>query len=110
VGLIETSGGQEDAQSFGWEAAETLRQALRHARAVTSCEALTAYRALTLARRPVPAASRPLLASLAGILGPLAADRPFGEDIERLNASAWHASGRAGQDRRGHPPGWNNRS
>ena len=27
VGLIETSGGQEDVQSFGWEAAESLRGA-----------------------------------------------------------------------------------
>jgi histidine ammonia-lyase len=93
VGLIETSGGQEDAQSFGWEAAETLRQALRRARAVTSCEALTAYRALALRRRQVPAASQPVLASLAGILGGLAADRPFGEDIERLNVAPWHLAG-----------------
>ena len=31
VGLIETSGGQEDVQSFAWEAAESLRQALRRA-------------------------------------------------------------------------------
>src|SRR5262249_53059893 len=38
VGLIETSGGQEDVQSFGWEAAECLRQAIRHGHAVASCE------------------------------------------------------------------------
>ena len=40
VGLIETSGGQEDVQSFAWEAAEKLAAALRHARAVTACELL----------------------------------------------------------------------
>ena len=33
VGLIETSGGQEDVQSFGWEAAEVLRAALHGMRA-----------------------------------------------------------------------------
>ena len=40
VGLIETSGGQEDVQSFAWQAADKLLAALRHARAVTACELL----------------------------------------------------------------------
>ena len=43
VGLIETSGGQEDVQSFSWESAEALRGALRHAHVVAACELLTAY-------------------------------------------------------------------
>ena len=57
---IETSGGQEDVQSFAWEAAETLRGALRHARAVTACELLAAYQAARSppAGRPVPAGCR----------------------------------------------------
>jgi histidine ammonia-lyase len=86
VGMIETSGGQEDVQSFAWEAAETLRAALHHARVVTACELLTAYQAVMLAARPWPDGCRPLLAALAGILGPIGKDRPFGEDIERLLA------------------------
>jgi len=88
VGLIETSGGQEDVQSFGWEAAETLRQAIRHGHAVTSCELLTAYRAVTLSPHPVPPGCQTLLDSLTGVIGSIGADRPFGEDIERLTAAA----------------------
>jgi histidine ammonia-lyase len=84
VGLIETSGGQEDVQSFAWEAAETLRAALQHARVVTACELLTAYQACSLSERNAPAGCREPLARLAEIIGPIGADRPFGQDIERL--------------------------
>ena len=96
VGLIETSGGQEDVQSFGWEAAESLRGAVRHGHAVTSCELLTAYRAVTLSPHPVPPGCRPLMESLAEVIGPIEADRPFGEDVERLTAAAW-PSGRSAE-------------
>ena len=88
MGLIETSGGQEDVQSFGWEAAESLRQAIRHGHAVTSCELLTAYRAVTLSPHLVPPGCRALMDSLTGLIGPIEADRPFGEDIERLTAAS----------------------
>jgi histidine ammonia-lyase len=88
VGLIETSGGQEDVQSFGWEAAESLRRAIRHGHAVTSCELLTAYRAVTLSPRLVPPGCRALMDSLTGVIGPIEGDRPFGEDIERLTAAS----------------------
>ena len=84
VGLIETSGGQEDVQSFAWEAAETLRAALRHARVVTACELLAAYQACSLSQHSAPAGCRAPLARLAGIIGPIDADRPFGQDIECL--------------------------
>ena len=89
VGLIETSGGQEDVQSFAWEAAGKLRAALRHARAVTACELLAGYQAAALSGRPPPAGCRPLLNWLAGIVAPISEDRPFGEDIERLIAAPW---------------------
>jgi histidine ammonia-lyase len=92
VGLIETSGGQEDVQSFAWEAAETLRAALRHARAVTACELLTAYQAVMLSARPWPDGCRGLLQRLRKIVGPIEKDRPFGEDIERLAAAAGHSA------------------
>jgi histidine ammonia-lyase len=90
VGLIETSGGQEDVQSFGWEAAENLRQAVHGARVVTACELLTAGHASTLAAaagRPAPPGAAPVLAWLAGLIPPVTGDRPFGADIERLAAA-----------------------
>jgi histidine ammonia-lyase len=89
VGLIETSGGQEDVQSFAWEAAETLRGALRHAQAVTACELLTGYQAAALSPQQLPAGCRGLLAQLTEIIGPISADRPFGEDIERIMEATW---------------------
>jgi histidine ammonia-lyase len=89
VGLIETSGGQEDVQSFAWEAAEKLSAALRHARAVTACELLAGYQAAALSERPPPPGSRALLDWLAGLVGPIAGDRPFGEDLERLIGAPW---------------------
>jgi histidine ammonia-lyase len=89
VGLIETSCGQEDVQSFGWEAAETLRLAVRHAEAVTACEVLVAYRAVAISGRSAPSGCRSLLARLAGIIEPIRADRPFGADIQRLLDAQW---------------------
>ncbi len=84
VGLIETSGGQEDVQSFDWESAEALRGALHHAHVVAACELLTAYQACSLSERPAPAGCRGMLGRLAEIIGPIGADRPFGEDIEHI--------------------------
>jgi histidine ammonia-lyase len=92
VGLIETSGGQEDVQSFAWEAAGKLRAALRHARAVTACELLAGFQAAALSGPPPPAGSRVLLDWLAGIVDPIEEDRPFGEDIERLIGAPWPPS------------------
>src|SRR5712691_1303011 len=91
VGLIETSGGQEDVQSFAWEAAETLRRALRHAQVVTACELLTAYQAVALSGQSWPAGCRGMLERLAEVIGPIEEDRPFGEDIEALLATRWQA-------------------
>ena len=89
VGLIETSGGQEDVQSFAWEAAEKLAAALRHARAVTACELLAGYQAAALSGRPPPAGCRALLDWLAGLVGPIDGDRPFGEDLDHLIEAPW---------------------
>ncbi len=89
VGLIETSGGQEDVQSFAWEAAEKLCAALRHARAVTACELMADYQAAALSGRPPPTGCAALLDWLADLIGPIDGDRPFGEDIERLIRAPW---------------------
>jgi histidine ammonia-lyase len=89
IGLIETSGGQEDVQSFAWEAAEKLTAALRHTRALTACELLAGYQAAALSDRRPPPGSRALLDWLTGIVRPIDGDRPFGEDLERLIAAPW---------------------
>ncbi len=89
VGLIETSGGQEDVQSFAWEAADKLLAALRHTRAVTACELLAGYLGMALSGRQPPAGGRTLMDWLAGIIAPIDGDRPFGEDIERLIRTPW---------------------
>jgi histidine ammonia-lyase len=89
VGLIETSGGQEDVQSFAWEAAEKLFTALRHARAVTACELLAGYQAVLLSGRKPPPGCQALMDWLTAVIGPLDGDRPFGEDIERLIHAPW---------------------
>jgi histidine ammonia-lyase len=93
VGLIETSGGQEDVQSFAWEAAEKLFTALRHARVIAACELLAGYQTVALSRRPPPAGCRPVLDWLADIIGPIEGDRPFGVDIERLIQATWPPAG-----------------
>jgi histidine ammonia-lyase len=87
TGLIETSQGQEDVQSFAWEAAQQLAEAIDLTRTVTACELLAAYQAFALSNRPVPDALRPLLDLTASTVPPIDADRPFGEDITRLAAA-----------------------
>jgi histidine ammonia-lyase len=92
VGLIETSGGQEDVQSFAWEAVDKLAAALRHARAVTACELLAGYQAAALSGisgRPPTDPVRTLLDWLAGIIAPIDDDRPFGEDLQHLIEAPW---------------------
>lgn len=89
VGLIETSGGQEDVQSFAWDAAVNVRAALTHARAVAAAEALTAFRAASLAGRPLPPGSEALLDRLSQIVTPIDGDRQFGADIELLLDGSW---------------------
>ena len=84
VGLIETSGGQEDVQSFAWEAVAKLSTALGHVRAVAACELLVGYQAALLSGRQPPPGCRPLIHWLAGIIGPIGGDRPFGVDLEHL--------------------------
>jgi histidine ammonia-lyase len=91
AGLIETSGGQEDVQSFAWDAAVNLRSALRRARTVAAAEALTAFRAASLGGRPLPLGSDALLRTLSKIVRPIDGDRQFGADIELLLDGSWSA-------------------
>jgi len=89
LGLIETSGGQEDVQSFAWEAASNARSALRRARIVAACEALTAFQAASLAGPPWPPGCQDLIDRLAMLIEPIDGDRPFGVDIEVLRHGSW---------------------
>jgi histidine ammonia-lyase len=91
IGTIETSGGQEDVQSFAWASAAGLRAALRHARLVTACELLTAWQAAALAAaagqpRVTAGGAADLIAAVSRQVDPITADRPLGPDIERLAA------------------------
>jgi histidine ammonia-lyase len=89
IGPVETSAGQEDAQSFSLEAAQSCRIALDGATEVLACELLAIHQARCLG---APAAAAPIGTPLlraeldvltAGLPGS-AQDRPWGRDIERL--------------------------
>jgi len=92
LGTIETSGGQEDVQSFAWAAAQALRAALAHAQAVAACELLTAWQAARLRGwddEPGAGGARALAARVSGLIAPIDADRPLGPDIQRLAEGGW---------------------
>ncbi len=95
IGLIETSSGQEDVQSFAWQAAINLRTALRRARVVAACEALTAFQAASMAGadRAWPPGCARLLGNLRQVIEPVDADRPLGADIGRLAGGQWLSQG-----------------
>ncbi|TDD59214.1 phenylalanine/histidine ammonia-lyase [Kribbella antibiotica] len=80
IGTAETSNGQEDVQTFSWEAVGNLAEALRLTREVTACELLAVYQAHLLAKRPLP----PSLRAVADVVLAIEGDRPFGEDLTRL--------------------------
>jgi histidine ammonia-lyase len=80
----ETSNGQEDVQSFSWEAVGGLGEAIRLTREVAACEILAVHQAFALSKRAVPPGLRDLLQAVANVVPPIEADRPFGEDLTRL--------------------------
>ncbi|TDU89053.1 histidine ammonia-lyase [Kribbella voronezhensis] len=86
IGSVETSNGQEDVQSFSWEAAGGLAAAVRLAREVLACEVLAVFQATALAKRPVSLVLQAFLDSVAAVVPPIEADRPFGVDLHRLSA------------------------
>ena len=86
-GTVETSGGQEDAQSFSLEAADALRLAVAGLHEVVACERLAVHQMQVLGAQP-PADAGPevsgLLAALAQALPDTAYDRPWGRDLSML--------------------------
>jgi len=96
AGAIETSLGQEDVQSFGYEAAECLGEAITGLRDVLACELLAVHQARLLGG-PVGDALGPALDEIAAALPAGTADRPFGRDLDRLTgllADGWSSPGR----------------
>jgi histidine ammonia-lyase len=90
LGSADTSLGQEDVMTFGFEAAEKLRRALSLGRKIAACELLTAFQAWWLRRRaggrpPAPGFAD-LEALLAEAVGPVEEDRPLGDDLGRMAA------------------------
>jgi len=84
IGSIETSNGQEDVQSFSWEAVANLAEAHRLTREILGCELLAVYQAFNLSNREAPEGLREFLADVAAVVPPIEADRPYGEDLTRL--------------------------
>jgi len=80
----ETSNGQEDVQSFSWEAVGVLAEAVRLTREVTACELLAVHQAFALSKRPIPPGLQDLIQAVAEVVPPIEADRPFGKDLTRL--------------------------
>ena len=84
TGAAETSNGQEDVQTFSWEAVGDLAEAIRLTREVTACELLAVHQAFALSKRQIPVGLRDLHQAVADVVPPIEADRPFGRDLTRL--------------------------
>jgi histidine ammonia-lyase len=84
VGLSDTSLGQEDAQTFTFEAAAKLRRVEALVTDVLACELLCARQAWWLGdRRPAPGLAA-VAETLAGLVPPVDEDRPLGTDLDRV--------------------------
>jgi histidine ammonia-lyase len=86
VGLQDTSLGQEDAQTFTFEAFAALRRVEALAAEVAGCELACALQAVWLRGRGLPSRLAEALAPARAATEPLVADRPLGDDLDRLAA------------------------
>ncbi|TCC29608.1 aromatic amino acid lyase [Kribbella speibonae] len=84
ISTTETSNGQEDVQTFSWEAVGNLAEAIRLTRETTACELLAVRQAFALSPRDIPPGLQRLMRSVDAAVPPINADRPFGEDLTRL--------------------------
>ncbi|TCC26430.1 aromatic amino acid lyase [Kribbella sindirgiensis] len=84
ISTTETSNGQEDVQTFSWEAVGNLAEAIRLTRETTACELLAVRQAFTLSPRNIPTGLQALMQSVDTVVPPINTDRPFGEDLTRL--------------------------
>jgi histidine ammonia-lyase len=86
VGIVETSLGQEDAMTFGFEAAEKLRTVEHVLRDVIACELLVSRQAWALRASPPADGLREYAAELADVVEPVEHDRRLGPEIDALAA------------------------
>lgn len=84
LGLADTSLGQEDAMTFGFEAAEKLRRVEELVREILACELLVARQAWALRGGQPAAGLTAVAASIAELVDPVYEDRPLAEDLSRL--------------------------
>lgn len=82
VGLTDTSLGQEDAMTFGFEAAEKLRRIEELVIEIAACELVTARQAWALRGLPAPPGLAAMAALVEAVVPPVNEDRPLGGDIE----------------------------
>ncbi|WP_432887113.1 aromatic amino acid lyase [Kribbella sp. CA-245084] len=84
ISTAETSNGQEDVQTFSWEAVGNLAEAIRLTRATVACELLAVRQAFALSARAIPPGLQDLIQAVDDVVPPIDSDRPFGEDLTRL--------------------------
>ncbi|WP_433825120.1 aromatic amino acid lyase [Actinoplanes sp. CA-015351] len=102
IGPMETSAGQEDVQTFGFEAAECLGEATDGLREILACEILTVHQAQLLsgagpellssaalppriARGAAAIGTSDDLSEIFGQLPQSTRDRPYGRDLDRID-------------------------
>ncbi|WP_165491710.1 aromatic amino acid lyase [Egibacter rhizosphaerae] len=87
LGAADTSLGQEDVQTFTFEAAARLRRVEELATEITACELLCVRQAWWLrGRAPEHGVLGALAGVVAGAVPPVEEDRPLGPEIDRLVA------------------------
>jgi histidine ammonia-lyase len=84
IGIGDTSLGQEDAQTFGLQAAEELRRAEGLTREILAIELIAARQAWFLRDRPPAAGLAAIAARLEATVAPVERDRPLGPDVDAV--------------------------
>lgn len=86
VGLYDTSLGQEDAQTFTFEAFMALRRVEALATEAAACELACVLQATWLDGGALPPRLAEALEPARALTAPLTIDRPLGDDLDRLAA------------------------
>ena len=84
VGVMDTSLGQEDVQSFGFAAADNLRRVEDLTREVLAIELIASRQAWWLRGRPCSDGLREIAGRIAERVPPVDLDRPLGDDVQRV--------------------------
>ncbi|MDQ3784943.1 MAG: aromatic amino acid lyase [Actinomycetota bacterium] len=84
IGIGDTSLGQEDAMTFSFEAAASLRRMTSLVSEVFACELLVIRQAWVLRDAAPPPNLQPFAARLSELVEPVVEDRPLGPDVDRI--------------------------